>query len=187
MKKLIYLFAPVLLLTLTNTSCDSDDDTPVIVNEEEVITTLIVNLTPEGGGSTLQFQSQDLDGDGPDAPVVTTPDQSLVANTAYTGSVLILNETEDPADNITLEVAEEDDEHQFFYTTGGGLSFAGFNYLDFDENGNPVGIDFNFTTGDAATGTLTVTLLHELAKPNDGLASAGGDTDIAVTFPVTVE
>ena len=36
-------------------------------------------------------------------------------------------------------------------------------------------------------GSLTVTLRHEPVKPNDGLDSAGGETDIATSFDVTIE
>ena len=36
--------------------------------------------------------------------------------------------------------------------------------------------------------TLTITLKHEPTKPNDGtLASAGGETDIEVSFPINVQ
>ena len=187
MKNQFYLFLSILCLSFVFTSCDSDDDAPAIVNEEEVITTLRLTLTPANGGNSLTFISQDLDGDGPNAPVISTPDQSLVANTMYNGTVQVLNETEDPAEDITLEVEEEDDEHQFFYTTGGNFSFDTFSYVDFDADGNPVGIMFDAATGDATTGTLTVTLRHEPAKPNTGLTDAGGETDIQVTFPITVE
>jgi len=53
---------------------------------------------------------------------------------------------------------------------------------------NPVGLEFDFMTGEASTGTLTVTLRHELKKPNDGtLADAGGSTDIAAAFALEIE
>jgi hypothetical protein len=38
-----------------------------------------------------------------------------------------------------------------------------------------------------SSGTLTVTLRHEPTKPNTGLGDAGGETDIAATFNVTVQ
>jgi hypothetical protein len=171
-----------IFMVSTFVSCDKDDDNPVAVDEEEVITTMTVTLT--GGGSTVTLQSRDLDGDGPDAPVITVGD--LAANTTYTGSIALLNETETPADNITLEIEEEDDEHQFFFTAGGAISSV--TYTDEDADGNPVGLNFELTTGDAGSGTLLITLRHEPKKPNDGtLADAGGETDIAQSFTVTVE
>ena len=42
------------------------------------------------------------------------------------------------------------------------------------------------STGEASSGTLTLTLRHEPNKPNSGLADAGGETDIEVTFDVAV-
>lgn len=164
-------------------ACSSDDDNPIAVDEEEVITTMNVTLTSTGG--TITLQSQDLDGDGPNAPVIDISG-NLTANTTYSGSIELLNETETPAEDITEEVAEEDDEHQFFFTTSGSITSVAYN--DVDGNGNPVGISFELTTGDPGSGTLQITLRHEPKKPNDGsLADAGGETDIAQTFTVTVE
>ena len=36
-------------------------------------------------------------------------------------------------------------------------------------------------------GSLTITLVHEPNKPNDGLDTAGGEIDIQTTFSVTVQ
>ena len=174
----------LLASTLIFASCsDDDDNTPEPVNEEEVITTLTVTL--ESGSDTVVMQYQDLDGDGPDAATVTVSG-SLNANTVYDGSIVLLNETESPAENITEEVEEEDDEHQFFYTAGSGLD-VGTSYANFDGDGNPLGTQFILDTGMPSSGGLTFTLRHEPNKPNTGLENAGGETDIEVTFDVTVE
>lgn len=185
MKKFrISILAAIAITGLVFTGCSSDDDAPAPVNEEEVITTLTITLVPTVGGATVTLQSRDLDGDGPDAPVITNG--TLVANTTYTGSVVVLNETETPAENITLEVIEEDLEHQFFYDAAAGLNVTtdGFNS---DADGNVLGTTFTVTTGDASTGAYTVTLRHEPTKPNTGLADAGGETDIEATFTVTIQ
>jgi hypothetical protein len=179
-----FLKYALLASTLIFASCsDDDDNTPDAVNEEEVITTLTVTL--ESGSDTVVMQYQDLDGDGPDAATVTVSG-SLNANTAYDGSIVLLNETEDPAENITEEVEEEDLDHQFFYTVGSGLDVDA-EYADADSEGNPLGINFILNTGVASSGGLTFTLRHEPNKPNTGLENAGGETDIEVTFDVTVE
>lgn len=186
MKK--YKFSLLTVIAITSlffTSCSSDDDAPIPVNEEEVITTLTVTLTPTGGGTAITLQSRDLDGDGPDAPVITVSG-NLAASTTYNGTVVLLNETETPAENITTEVEEEDEEHQFFYTSGGSLNVTTANF-NMDGNGNVLGTTFDVTTGAASTGSYTVTLRHEPTKPNTGLADAGGETDISATFQVTVQ
>ncbi len=178
--------ATLLLATLFLASCSNDDDgTPVAVIEEEVITTMTVTLTPVGGGTAVILQTRDLDGDGSDAPVVTVSGD-LTAETTYTGGIVLLNETEDPAENITEEVEELDDEHQFFYTVSSGLGITAA-ATNFDGSDNPLGTQFSLTTTQAGSGTVTFTLRHEPKKPNTGLSDAGGETDIETTFSVVVE
>jgi len=178
-----FLKYALLASTLIFASCSDDDDTPEPVNEEEVITTLTVTL--DSGSDTVVMQYQDLDGDGPDAATVTVSG-SLSANTTYDGSIILLNETESPAENVTEEIEEEDLDHQFFYTVGSGLDVAA-EYGDADSEGNPLGLSFILNTGVASSGGLTFTLRHEPNKHNTGLENAGGETDIEVTFDVTVE
>lgn len=178
------LFAAPLIICALLLSCSDDDENPIPVDEEEVITTMNVTLLVSGG-TPVTLQSQDLDGDGPNAPQINISG-NLAANTTYTGAIELLNETETPAEDITVEVAEEDEEHQFFFSTSG--SITGVTYDDQDEGGNPVGLSFSLITGDAGSGTLLITLRHEPKKPNDGsLADAGGETDIAQSFSVVVE
>lgn len=185
MKNLKFL-ASIILATLLFVSCSNDDDnTPELVNEEEIITTLTVTLTPAGVGTPITLQTRDLDGDGPDAPVITVSG-NLTAGVTYNGVIVLLNETESPAENITLEVVEEDDEHQFFYTIGDGVDVTTA-YSNFDADGNPLGTQFALTAGAASSGTLTFTLRHEPTKPNTGLGNAGGETDIEVTFDIVIQ
>ena len=178
-------FLSIALVSALFVACSDDDDSPEPVNEEEVITTMTITLSPQGAVGDITLRTQDLDGDGPNAPVITVSGP-LAASTTYTGSVELLNETENPPEDITLEVAEEDDEHQFFYSFTG--SITGVTYTDQDGDGNPVGLSFELTTGAAGAATFQATLRHEPKKPNDGtLADAGGETDIAETFNVTVQ
>lgn len=189
LKHLSYL----LIASLIFISCSDDDDNnniPEPVNEEEVITTITATLTPAGGGTAIILQSQDLDGDGPNAPVVTVSGD-LATNTSYSGSLDLLNETESPAESITEEIEEEALEHQFFFNVSNDLFDVA--YDDVDADGNPVGLSFIITT-DATTGTeaFTITLRHEPNKDAAGVSAgditnAGGETDIEVTFNVTVQ
>ena len=166
-------------------SCSDDDETPEPVDEEEVITTMTITLSPQGGGTDITLQTRDLDGDGPNAPDITISG-NLSANATYDGAIELLNETENPAEDITAEVQQEDEEHQFFFSVSGSLATTG--YSDQDADGNPVGLQFTLVTGAAGSGVLGVTLRHEPKKPNDGtLADAGGETDISQNFNVTVE
>ncbi len=185
--KSIKLLALLFISAITLIGCSDDDPTPV--NEEEVITTIIVTLTPEGGGAQVVLQSKDLDSDGSNSPVITGG--TLAVNTTYAAAVVLLNENENPAEDITTEVAEEAEEHQFFYNASGvniAFAYAGAN----DANGNPVGINFTVITGNAGTGTITVTLRHEPNKElsdvkGGNITNAGGETDIVATFPITIQ
>ena len=187
MKNKLLLFA-LLGLVITFSSCEDEDEDPVIPNEEEVITTLRYILVPTSGGDTVTFVFQDLDGDGGNAPVITN--DTLVANTTYTASIELLNEQENPAEDITQEVSDEDDEHQLFFQSD--IATLTVDYNDQDGNGNPLGLATNVSTGDATSGTLTITLRHEPNKTAAGVSdgditNAGGETDIEVTFDVEIE
>ena len=172
-------------MTILFVSCSKDDD-PVAVNEEEVITTLTVTLVPSDASANIILKTVDLDGDGPTAPTVTVSGGDLKASLTYAGSMKFENETETPAENITLEILEEADEHQVFYTVGSTLNATVVSTKN-DSKGLPLGTEFNLTTGAASTGKLTFTLRHEPKKPNTGLADAGGSTDMEASFDLVIK
>lgn len=185
MLKTKIIIVGITLLTILFSACEK---TPVVPNPEEVITTLQYILNPNGGGTPVVFSFQDLDGDGGNDPVITNG--ILSANTNYTATLILLNETENPADSISNEVAEEDAEHQFFFEST--LNSLNIQYNDTDGNGQPVGLSTTVTTGAAGTGTLKITLKHEPDKSatgvsNGDITNAGGETDIEVNFTVDVQ
>jgi len=168
------------------TACEKDE--PEIVDEPELITTLNYTLTPSGGGEAITLSFKDLDGDGPNAPTVTTG--TLAANQMYTGTMELLNETVSPTESITEEIEDEDEEHQFFFQSN--ISDLNIAYNDQDADGNPVGLNSILTTGAAASGSITIILRHEPNKTassvSDGdITNAGGETDIEVMFPIDVQ
>ena len=183
--KTIKLLALFFVSSLALVSCSSDDDGDHDDHdhEEELITTVTYTLSDGTNVFTLTFQ--DLDGEGGEDGT-TTVSGPLAASTTYTGTLQLLNETESPADNITLEVEEEGDEHEFFFSST--INDITITKDDMDVNNNPIGIESTLTTGAAGTGSLTIILKHEPTKPNDGTAAAaGGSTDVEVTFPITVQ
>lgn len=187
--KNLRISALAVLTALTFASCSDDDNTATIVNEEEVITTVTATFTPQAGGTPVILKSQDLDGDGPNAPAVTVSG-SFAAGAVYTGAVTFLNELANPAGNITVEIMEEGDEHQLFFSQVG---LGTITYTDVDVNGKPIGLNFSYTaTAVPANGNLTITLRHEPNKDAQGvaggnIANAGGSTDAEVTFAVSVQ
>ena len=183
LKSMKYLFALPLLAMV---ACGPE--TPELPNEEELITTLQLDFRNASSGEVSTFKLYDEDGFGPIEPVYTNG--QLEANTNYTVTITVLNETENPADNITAEIAEEAADHQFFFTASNSLNID-FAYDDTDVNNNPVGLSTIFTTGAASEGTLTVVLRHEPAKDAAGvkdgdITNAGGETDIQAVFDVTI-
>jgi predicted RNA binding protein with dsRBD fold (UPF0201 family) len=184
--KNLKIIAIALISVFSFSSCSNDD--PIAVNEEEVITTVTTTLT--AGSQTVTLTSRDLDGDGPNAPVVTISGD-LMVNTSYTGTVTFLNEIADPVDDITVEIKEEAVEHQLFFQAPAAI--GAFTYADADANGKPIGLAFTLKTGTAATtGNIVVILRHEPIKNAEGVASgditnAGGATDAQITYAVQVK
>lgn len=185
--KLIKNIVILVYITSIFAACSNNED-PVIINEEELITTVRATLVPEGGGIEVILESVDLDGDGPNAPNLTVSG-NFDPNTTYVGSLKILNETESPAGDITLEIIEEDEDHQFFFSFSNDIATATYN--DEDSNGDPVGVQFNLSTGTEGSGGFTIILRHEPDKAaenvNTGdITNAGGATDVQVTFDITI-
>lgn len=188
--KTIKTIAFFITLTTILASCSNDNDTTP-VNEEELITTVKVVLT--AGTNSITLTSKDLDSDGPNPPEVSVSG-NLAANTTYSGVVSLLNETVTPVKVVSEEIeesAQEKLDHQFFYSASSGL-LGTFAYSDADGNGNPIGLLFTFTTGNASSGDLTVTLKHLPNKTATGVSSgditnAGGSTDAQAVFPITIE
>ena len=186
MTKKLFFIAILIPAVLFFTGCDPDDPDPP--EPVEIITTLNFTLTPVTLGTPITLSFLDLDGDGGDAPVITGG--ILDANTTYSGSIELLNELESPADDITAEVSDEDEEHQFFFSST--TSSVTIDYADLDENGNPLGLSNTLTTGEAGSGSITIILRHEPDKfatdvSAGDITNAGGETDIEVTFSVAVQ
>ena len=201
MKKQILLL-PMLILALIFTGCSDDDDTtsdqngggddnnlPIDpINEQEVITTVEITLTNDLGSYQLSWE--DLDGDGPDEAIINGT--TMPAGT-YNCEVELYNKTvaeDDDEYRVTLEILEEDLDHQFFFTPLNGLDVS-YSYTDMDSEGNPIGQTFDLTAN-VSGGDLNVVLLHEPDKgaagvPDGDMTNAGGETDIDITFPITIE
>jgi hypothetical protein len=183
----LFSIAAFFLATLVFASCKKD---PIIPNEEELITTIRYTLTPSTGGTPVVLSWTDLDGDGGGNPVVVGG--TLQASTTYSGNLEVLNESVSPAEDITEEIMDESDVHQFFFQTTGGLDMA-ISYADTDGNGYPIGLKTSINTGNApSSGSLRITLRHEPDKSAQGVAdgnitNAGGETDVEADFGISIQ
>ena len=102
----------------------------------------------------------------------------------------MLNESESPAENVTEEIEQEKEEHQFFFQLS--ANNASIDYDDVDADGNPVGLLTSVQTDSTGHNMLTVTLRHEPNKNANGVSNgditnAGGETDIEVMFHLHVK
>lgn len=180
-----FFLGSFLLATLLLVSCGDDPEPP---NEEELITTLTITLTPtEGDPLTMTFK--DLDGDGAGVPqfIYSSGGNAavLASSTTYTATLTLMNESIAPAENITEEIEEESDEHLFCFTVGGGANID-YSYADEDDNGLDIGLTTNWETGAASTGTITIVLRHQPGTKT-GACPGSGETDIEVTFNVAIQ
>lgn len=180
-------FAAMALLA----SCQDDDDHDH--NEQELITTFVYNLTPNGGGDPVVFSFVDADGDGGNAPVITTSGP-LTSGKTYQGRIVLRDDSSMPPKDITTEVKEEAEDHQFFYFITTELANKlSFSYADIDTNGKPVGLETDvIVTGDPGSGKMKIVLRHNPNKNGTGVSNgditnAGGETDIEVEFDVTIQ
>jgi hypothetical protein len=196
----------VLLLVLSSLLAACGDDGSSCTNcAPEVITTVILTLTPTGG-TAIVAEFDDPDGDGGDPPMIDSI--GLMAGTTYAVTVGFQNRLETPAEEITDEVRDEGADHQVFFT---GTAVNGpasdhpnaaitHTYGDTDDNSLPIGLINTFVVAAAPAGDLMVTLRH-MPPLNDqpvktaesagavktgGFAGIGGETDAQVTFPVAV-
>ena len=167
------------LSALTVTGCDKDNDEGPD-NEEELITTVVLAFT--NGAQVVTATWQDLDGPGGNAPEIDPI--TLNANTTYVVVPAFLNEAASPVENITEEVEAESNEHLVCWATTGNLT--GPTAQDQDDNGDPLGLVNSLTTGNAGAATLTLRLKHEADKDAANPCNTG-ETDVEVTFPVTIQ
>ena len=195
--KLNYLLYAVLTLFIF-TACEEDEAAPEEENEVEVFTDVkLIFMAQSGTGDTVVVAAQDPDGAGVQELQVLGA-INLKANTNYFLSMIIENCLEDPCEDMNEEIAEEAEEHQFFFAFtndaftspvgNGNMDNASdpINYIGFDGNGNPVGLKTNWTTGSASTGTFTVQLQHQPDVKTATSGSTDGDTDFALTFNLNI-
>lgn len=160
------------------------------VNQGELITTMKLTFTDQANSSNVvEAIFKDGDGDGGLDPTKLDTIR-LESGKIYDVEILLLDETKNPADTISHEVEEEAVEHQFFFTaTGAGVTI---DYSDADDNGVPVGLLSEWTTGAATAdknGKVKIVLKHQgTDKPTSGTGDpAIGDTDIEVNFPILIQ
>jgi len=164
--------------------------------EEEVINQVILTFTPEEGEAVTATWF-DEDGEGVGSPSIE--DIILQEGVSYDMSITLTNTLGMEAEDVTLEIQEEDDEHMFFFSFTDGIFSdpAGdgnvdsrndpLNYNDMDENGLPVGLSTQWTTGATSTGEFRIVLKHQPDQKTATSDATVGGTDVDITLPLNIQ
>ena len=214
MKKLNKLFLLALFPSMMLIGCGDDvghddhdhDHEGHDHDPNEVMTTLKLTFTANSDGSSFVASWADPENDG--SPVID--DIKLTNGETYTVTFSVLNELEEPAEDITPEITDEMDEHQIFFTGSAVVGPAQkdntdavveHTYEDSDNNGLPIGLTNSFLATQTGNGVPSVLLRHMPPVNGNAVKVAGladvmdsgsatdlpGSTDINVDFNVTVE
>ncbi len=189
-KSISYFLAVAIILN----ACKKDDgakpSNPTSpTNQGEVITTMKVTLTDSANtSSSVSAIFNDPDGDGGNGPVQFDTIKVSMGKTYLVG-IELFDKTKNPEDTISNEVANEaNDHHFFFHFSGIPASSIILTYLDQDNNTVPLPLGLTTkwrmpnTTG---TGSAQIILKHQPGV-KDGTETPG-DTDVDVTFQVAIQ
>lgn len=166
-----------LLLTIAFLSCKKDDTT-----EQELITTVVVHLTAADGSFNQEFEWDDRDGDGGNAPVID--EIILPAGKTFNCHAHFYDRSKTPEADVTAEIEADNTAHLLVYAVNGAnLSIAP---ADADDNGKPFRLATTWTTGAISTGTVKITLRHEPDK-DAANPDVTGEVDAAAEFVVKVQ
>ncbi|RPD39254.1 hypothetical protein [Chitinophaga barathri] len=191
MKKNIALYAAA--ATLFFAACKKEKNDTPDENENEEITTVKLTFTNVAVPAEKVIANwKDLDGSGGAVPVIDKI--NLKANTTYTLSTEVLDETKNPPDNVTEEIEEESDEHRLFHlffvnanapVTDSLTTAATVIPLDKDANNLPIGLQVSVATKNAFTGFLRMVVRHQPGTKNGTYGP--GSTDASAEFPIEIK
>lgn len=189
------------------------EDAPTHDNQAELITTVQLEFLPQGGGAPVVASWRDTDGmggvSGTVDPVVLTQGVTYALNVAF------LDESWEPAEDITEEIREESEEHLVLVygpavlgpASSSATAILEHSYADAESDyvvnaegeDLPVGLRNVVVATAAGSGELMIMLRHLPALNEQplkqatipALLAAGdpnvpGDIDADVSFPVTV-
>lgn len=190
MRKITLSIFAIIAFAASFTACKKDPVENPVVTEEELITTLKLTVT-DSNNVSQSFVYKIENGFGSTTQGNIQIDTiRLTPNYVYSYTLGVLNESENPAEDVTGEVISEKDEHLFFLASAPATGAGSIAQSDgnTDNGGHPFNQSGKLTTGAMGSGTLTVTLLHEPTdKHGTSTAAAGGETDAEAVFPVVLQ
>ncbi|OAQ40591.1 hypothetical protein A5893_06505 [Pedobacter psychrophilus] len=164
--KLKFLILAVAVGTMTFQGCKKDDLPDV--DDNELITTIRLKFVNNANSNDIKLVTwKDLDGDGGKAPVIDV--LALKPSSVYSVSVdALLDESKTPILDVRADVLAENFDHLFVYAPSTGLNLT-FSNFDKDKNNLAVGLTATGTTAAASSGTLKITLRHQLVQKMEAL------------------
>jgi hypothetical protein len=181
MKNFNFLLAILVLNALLFTACDKVNEP---TDEQELITNVWLDFHDIEASRIYTFLAMDSDGNGGNPPLIN--EIKLYADKYYLLNIRFTNNSNSSStgQDITAEIVVEGTDHLVCLEGTGAMPEPIIN--DKDNNGNPLGLESAFMTGDAGTGTLQISLKHLPDKAASDPCSTG-DTDVDVTFNVTIQ
>ncbi|AGA79260.1 hypothetical protein [Echinicola vietnamensis] len=198
MKKLSVLTL-IAMVSVALLSCSKDDPVPEL--DQEVITNVSLTFTEVDEnddiiGSAMEYNASSDEGLGLGGDVVIDDIDGLVSGKRYLLKITAFNGIAN--EDVTEEIEEEGDHHQFFFVGSafiGNTSFLEYAYADEDEDGNPIGLMGYVTVNENAgseNGIFNLVLRHDLDKNHEGadnpswenFVQAGGESDLDIDFDV---
>jgi hypothetical protein len=201
---LFFLNIPLILSVLLLSGCGTDD--PKKEDVPELITKATMTFTP-ASGSPVVATATDPDGAGVQNMKVDGP-INLTKNTSYVLTIKLINGLASVGQDgydVSAEVEEEGDEHQFFFSwtneafsdpAGNGnvdnrsdaLNYTGGTNSK-DKNNKPLGLTTSWKTAltSSSNGTFRVLLKHQPDLKSDVSDSNTGETDLDINFNLNVQ
>lgn len=189
MKKLI--FATILASIISVFSaCDKHDDDDHKHSDHnhdnELITTVRFIFSDTISGSQDTFAWKQPSGPG---TAITADTIRLQSNTNYLVRVEVLDESKNPALNITNEIAQKANEHRFIHTVTS--SSIQLQITDVDSHNPPIELGLRLNaqvnnTGEKSGMWRTVLKHYSTAVPKTQ-GPLAGSTDIDVSLPVYIQ
>ncbi len=189
MKNILKSASLILASAAIFTACNKPDDAPKPVEQELITTMKLIVTGSDGFNKTFTYKVENGFGNTTAGSVVKDS-IILAANKTYDVEVQLLNEKEEPAENITEEVVAESEEHLFLFQSTPASGAGSITTADGskDAAGNPLNQKIKFVTGSTGAGALTVTLKHEPTNKNAATPdAAGGETDVEAAYDVTIQ
>lgn len=180
MKKFTTIIASVILITGAFYACNNSEKSVAPPEPgNEFLTTVRLIATNANDASDVQVATiTDITVIANPADSINQPNLNLKANSTYHVQVLFLDETKNPVGNVTTDIYDRRNYHLIcFDNSGANLTVT---RTDLDTNNPPlqVGLQDDFVTGAASTGTLNVQLRHQPNAKNGDCAPGSTDADV---------